>query len=381
MASLSELNDSFNTRSFQNISTHHPTTENRLTAMSKASKLSSIVSETKTPRQKGVREKTRREILMEQEFIRKNGINRILCRMKTLFSGRRYLVERLNEPMTTLDDCLVSINLENNLMSEQQLYELNPITIFLEKISELPNKPIEFQTLREMCTNVYCSYKFFEQPLYKTPSVLHNSDIYFNDTNVYLAGPLSKPDLHEFIHASLFEIQVHDRDRKPIQISPTIGGSDLKINNQSLIKSNMGNAILKPCLFGNDPSIDERISNVNSIASKHTQHNPFERIEKRWDNYGVARLDLHEFALGKRLIEFYVPVLPCSAPDVLAKHTPNQKLAYQKLVSSDDEKAVPCGAYLESNTHLCVRISVARPLFDENSVDENSKSIEQQKVY
>lgn len=406
LTSRSELNDSFNTHSFQNnnnSSNRHQqqptaTTENRLTAMSKASKLSSVVSETKlgggvggggggATRAKptgggGGREKTRREILAEQDFIRRNGIGRIVCRMKTLFSGRRHLVERLKENSmpTTLDDCLVSINLSNSLMSEQQIHELNPLTICVEKIRELPSRPVDFDTLRHLCSDVYCSYKFFGQPVYKTCAVAHDPDIYPNDVNVYLAGLLPKPDLHEFMHASLFEIQVHDRDRKPVAPKPEVtkGGNKSKA---SLITS-VSYSHLKPCLFGNDPTIDERISNVNSIASKHTQHNPFERNEKRWDNYGVARIDLHELALGKRMVEFYVPVLPSSAPDVLAKHTPNQKLAYQKLMSSDEENSpVPCGAYLESNTHLCVRIEVARPLFDENTMaEENIKPVEEQKV-
>lgn len=119
--------------------------------MSKASKLSSLISDSKTPRQhqrhpKGGREKTRREMLAEQDFIKKNGATRVVLKMKTLFSGRSSISERLKEPITqTLDDCIVSINLMDSLMSDQQLNELNPITIFIQKLSDLPNKPIDFE--------------------------------------------------------------------------------------------------------------------------------------------------------------------------------------------------------------------------------------------
>jgi hypothetical protein len=122
--------------------------ENRLTVLSKMSKIStSEMSEltSKTPRQRKPKEKTRKEILAEQENIKKNGINRIKLRWKILFSGCRYVMARLDETMTTLDDCFISINLENSLMSERQLYELNPITIRVEKLCDMPNTPVGYE--------------------------------------------------------------------------------------------------------------------------------------------------------------------------------------------------------------------------------------------
>lgn len=111
--------------------------------------------------------------------------------------------------------------------------------------------------LRENCENVYCSYKFFGHSFYRTGSHEHHDDVYFNDINVYLAGLLPKPELHEFIYSSLFEVQVHDRDRKA-----ALDATDSK-DHQHKTQTNPS---FKPCLFGNDPSIDERISNVNSVT-------------------------------------------------------------------------------------------------------------------
>jgi hypothetical protein len=196
---------------------------------------------------------------------------------------------------------------------------------------------------------------------------VQESHIYFDDINVYLAGLLSKPELHEFIHASLFHVEVHDRDRKSAAERATLHPQ----------------ATIKPCLFGNDAD-DEQISNANSIASKHTLHNPFESKAKRWDNYGVAKLDLHELALGKKMLEYFVNVLPCSAPDVLGKNTPpNSKNSNAKLLStSEDDKPIASGAYLDSNTNLCVRISVAKPLFQDDVMNAfDSQPIDKQTVY
>lgn len=309
-------------------------------SFSKLSKISSEMSNAdfKTPRQK--KEKTRREIAAEQEFIKKNGINRIKLKMRVLFSGCRYFMSRLEQPMPTLEDCFVSVNLETSLMSEQQLYDLNPITIKIEKLTDMPNRPLSYEVLKEKCDRVYCSYSFFRQPMYKTMPTIHGKDVFFNDTNVYLAGLLNKEELSEFFHQSLFEIEIHDRDRKVEKNQP-----------------------IKPCLFGNDVD-DEQISNINSIASKHTLYNPFETKNKHWDSYGVARLNLHEFILGKKLIEYFIPVLPCSAPDVLGRNATKDS-SNTKVLNDSDNRPLPAGAYLDTNTHLSVRISVAKPLFEE----------------
>lgn len=233
--------------------------------------------------------------------------------------------------------------------------------------------------MKENCENVYCSYKFFTEPLYQTISHTHESEIYFNEINVYLAGLLPKPELHEFMHASLFEIEVHDRDRKAKTTSTTTATTTTEL------RKSLGD--IKPCLFGNDPTIDSQISSVNSVAYKHTLHNPFERNEKRWNNYGLALLDLHEIIIGKRLVEFDVPVLPCSAPDVLGKTSAprdaGRRLATQRLVASDDHsRPIPSGAYLESDTRLSVRISIAKPLFDHQLLQDEivSMPVDQQTV-
>lgn len=144
--------------------------------------------------------------------------------------------------------------------------------------------------------------------------------------------------MSEFLHQAPFELEIHDRDRKAVRHQP-----------------------LKPCLFGND-AVDDQISSVNSVASKHTLYNPFETKDKRWDPYGVAKLNLYELVLGKKLVEFFVPVLPCIAPDVLGRNA--TKISSNTKVLGNDDSPMSVGQYLDCNTHLNVKITVAKPLFE-----------------
>lgn len=121
-------------------------TTSKLSILSEST--TTTISAAKTPRHTKLgRDKTRREMLAELEFVKKNGITRIHVKMKALFAGRRQLIERLKDPLATLDDCLISLDLKNSLMSDKQIEELNPIAILIEKLSDMPNMPISFEVI------------------------------------------------------------------------------------------------------------------------------------------------------------------------------------------------------------------------------------------
>lgn len=327
----------------------------RLRNMSKVSKGNSSRSETKTPKISLKKEKSKKETAFEHEFIRKNGIKRIKLKTKVLFGGYNYLMERLDEPIDSLDDCLVSIDVENTLMSEQQLYDLNPLTIKIEKVTNMPDKPLGYTELKDQCEKAYCSYSFFKNSVHKSPSISQDKDLYFNDINVYLSGQFNRDELDEYLHQAPFEIEIHDRDRKT--------------------KKSNG---IKPCLFGNNAT-DDFISSTNSTSSKHTLHNPFDIKDRNWDPYGVAKLNLYDLFLGKKLVEFFVPVLPCKAPDVFgrnpAKHSSNTKAI------GDEDCPLSPGDFLDSNTHLYVKITTAKPLFHNKSSKDQALISNDQTVF
>lgn len=312
---------------------------------SKSTKKSNDLTEESKASLKKVSLKSKRELAAELDFIKKNGVARVKLKMKILFAGYSYLASRITETTSTVEDCLVSVSLENSLMSEQQLIDLNPLSITLQKITNMPNEPVKYNELKEKCEPVYCSYSFFKQPIYRTLGITQEENLFYNDINVYLTGLLNKQELIEFLCGVPFEIEIHDRNRKPVEKESQ-----------------------RACLFGND-ALDENISNVNSIASKQTLHNPFETKQKCWDPFGIARLNLNELVLGKKLVEYFLPILPCAAPDALGRNA--NKVSSNTKSLGDEDVPMQAGSFLDSNTHLNMKISVARPFFDHKKTGHN----------
>ena len=60
-------------------------------------------------------------------------------------------------------------------------------------------------------------------------------------------------------------------------------------------------------------------------------------------------------------MEFFVPILPCKAPDVLGRNA-NKQSSNTKVLGEEDYP-LPPGNFLDSNTHLNVKITTAKPLF------------------
>ena len=328
--------------------------------------------------------KTKKESIAQQEYLKKNGVVQIRLKMKELFAdAQTSLFGRIDEPLNNIHDCLYSVTLMSPLMSERQLYELNPLTIKLEKLTDMPNHPHSYAELRDKCERAYCSYDFFQQAHYKSKPSPQEKNIYVNDTNVYLAGLFNKEELNEYLQSSLFEIRVHDRNRR---------SSDEPATEASL--------------FGNSAD-DAHISNVNSVAAKHTLHNPFETRKRQWDPYGMARINLYDLVLGKRLVEFFVPVLPCHAPDALGRSTANFNSKASASSSSaaalastntltthttthtvtvntkrigSEDVPMTSGAFLESNTHLSVKIASAKPLLEVRNPYQSTANLPKTKI-
>jgi hypothetical protein len=213
---------------------------------------------------KSSRDRSRKEQINELEEIKKNGIRSIKLKMKTLFAGYKTVTMRLDNACSSIDDVFLTINVENTLMSDAQLELLNPFTIKIEKITDMPSEPIPFELLRERCEPVYCSYSFFKEAVYKTEPKIQDSSIYLNDINVFLSGLIDQEQFREYLYGVPFEIEIHDRSRKPEKM------------------------IQNPCLFGNDV-VDEQISSVNAVSAKDTSTNPFEARNKLWDPYGTGK--------------------------------------------------------------------------------------------
>ncbi len=75
-------------------------------------------------------------------------------------------------------------------------------------------------------------------------------------------------------------------------------------------------------------------------------------------------MSLYDFLIGERFLEYLVPVVPCSAPDLSDKHksVENNIKASNGKHSSDQVFSIPVGHYLDSNTSLYVKMVFSKPL-------------------
>ena len=56
---------------------------------------------------------------------------------------------KLGKPAGNIEELLLSVSLDDDLLSEIQKRDLNPMVIKVVSASELPNKPLSYMELRE----------------------------------------------------------------------------------------------------------------------------------------------------------------------------------------------------------------------------------------
>lgn len=280
------------------------------------------------------------------ENIKKYGISMVAVRMSVLFAGLERVTNRLESPVLGLEDMFVTIQLDTPLLDEKQRLELNPMIIKIHSATNMPNTPLSYQQLSDRCLPPYCSYTFFKLPPHVSMKRCHLPNIYWDDINVVLTGTFEQSELREYLNGSPLEIEVHDRDRRPEEIQ------------------------LKATLFGDDLE-DEKISNVGTVASRRTLHNPFKDKSKVWDPYGVAHVDLSDLLLGQRYLHIKVPVHSCPLPDLLGyddSKTGGKVMGMAGAVDGPVDSPLPGGHYLSSHTMLKVKVELAHPLVPPESV-------------
>jgi hypothetical protein len=303
-------------------------------------RLESVVS---TKRDENRRSKEKK-ITSEHDDVKKLGIKQLKLNMKILFSGCSYAASRLDESVSTIHDCLLVIDPEASILSESQLVQLNPLTIKIKKLTNMPDEPHSYETLREHCEPAYCSYALFGEHQHKTSNSLpQQRNLYFYDVHVILVGLLDKQRLLENMYGNLFEIEVHDRDRK---------------------STNMQKQTAR--IFGQEED-DKQISSINSVISRINRK--FSKLSSNWSPYGVASLSLAELILNKTLLEYSLPVLPCRTPEILERRIRLGKNSKANGTGIGLQNDAPTNTvnYLESNTQLSILIKVAKPIFAETS--------------
>ncbi|XP_070192982.1 uncharacterized protein [Littorina saxatilis] len=273
------------------------------------------------------------------ENTKKFGVCVVPFRMALLFSGSQSITSRLEQPVSGVEDLFITVSLDLPLMSDELKQELNPMIITVKSVTDLPNSPMSIEELKSKCQPVYCKYQFFKQPMHTTVAKEHDRNIYWDDKNVVLLGPQEPSELREYLSGPAMQVEVHDRDRKAEDVT------------------------LKGTLFGDDLE-DEKISNVGTVASRRTLHNPFHGRNKPWDPYGVCHVDLSELLLGHRFLELKIPVHNCPLPDVLGVEggRDSRLVGVAGAVDGPVDKPLPAGKYMQTGAALKIQVELAYPI-------------------
>ncbi|XP_077982883.1 uncharacterized protein LOC144437742 [Glandiceps talaboti] len=283
--------------------------------------------------------KAEAEAAAKAAYIREHGNCCIPIQMKILFSGVKSVTNRLTQPVQGIEDVFITVSLDGPLMSENQKQELNPLVIKVNYATNLPSTPLLYDELDKRCLPVYCKYKFYKQPEHKSIGRSHSNTVYWEDTNVVLLGTLDDGGVREYLSGPPLEIEVHDRDRKEEEIKQD------------------------PTLFGEDVE-DDKIGNVGMVTGKRTLHNPFRGRDQPWDPYGIAKISMADLLLGEKILYLNAPVHSCQIPDQIGFQVARdgRLVGIPNAVDGPRDLPLPMGHYLESNSHMKVRVEITYPL-------------------
>ncbi|KAB5537023.1 hypothetical protein PHYPO_G00114050 [Pangasianodon hypophthalmus] len=294
---------------------------------------SSLVASKKKHVQKTVQERT------EEEDIRKNGVASAELKAMYFLAGETSLIDCLMIRCRRVSKVLCSITLDQPLISDELKAELNPLIITILSASSLPSTPVPFYELEQKCMPVYCQYKFHNMPAHRTKGLSHGSNIYFKDVNVIFTGLLSTEELLEFLRGPPLEIEVHDRDRKPEELSSS------------------------PAIFGTEAT-DDKLASTALVPAKQTIYSPFREMRKLCDPYGIAKLNFSDLLRGHRCLKLSLPIRGSHPVQWLGtdKNECGENEAETAGALDAQDNAMTNGHYLSANSELKVQVELAHPL-------------------
>ncbi|XP_051873698.1 uncharacterized protein cfap92 [Pristis pectinata] len=260
--------------------------------------------------------------------------------IRFLLAGEKSVTNKLEKLIPGILDVLFTVSVDKSLMSKEMEKELNPMVIRIISASSMPSTPVPIHVLQERCGPVYCQYQFYDFPCHQTKGREHGTEVSFKDVNVILTGTINPDKLREYFRGPPLVIEIHDRDRK------------LKAQSQP------------PALFGTEPE-DSKLSNVGLVSNKRTIHDPFVDADKSWDPYGIAKLDFSELVYGETCLNVAVSIQNSSLPDPIGYRTDGlgrRILGVAGAIDGPEDRPLPKGHYLESNSVLNVRVQLAYPL-------------------
>ena len=92
---------------------------------------------------------SKKDLALAAAHTRTHGTAALSVKMCTFFSGAKSTTTKLGKSVGTIEELLLSVSLDNDLLSGIQKRVLNPMVIRVSSATELPCKPMTYMQLRE----------------------------------------------------------------------------------------------------------------------------------------------------------------------------------------------------------------------------------------
>lgn len=92
---------------------------------------------------------SKKEIVVAEAHRKLHGTATLSVKMYTFFAGVKSNTTKLGKPAGNVEELLLSLSIDNDLLSEPLKKELNPMVIRVSSASELPHKPLTYKQLKE----------------------------------------------------------------------------------------------------------------------------------------------------------------------------------------------------------------------------------------
>jgi hypothetical protein len=134
----------------------------------------------------------------------------------TLFFGAQSASFKINRAVESISSCVLSINLESPLLSPPYLDWLKPMMLTIERVTNMPSRPIPYHVLEELCEPLNIRFRFFDDSYIHSVQLdsTRMRDVDVHSQHVILLGLMNDSKLNDQLSNQKLRIEVHDRDYK-----------------------------------------------------------------------------------------------------------------------------------------------------------------------
>ena len=101
----------------------------------------------KHKKSKGTPDSQKKQDSAKAALIKMHGLGTVSVKLSSLFTGTRFVSSRLQSPVGTVEDLVITLSLDSPLLSRPQKKVLNPLVISVGSASNMPSKPLSYDEL------------------------------------------------------------------------------------------------------------------------------------------------------------------------------------------------------------------------------------------